>query len=88
MDSLTLFLIALGVVLFIGAHVWLHKLVKFKMDESAIVNFFKQSAKNGTQTHYQLEDIATNTKLKLERVALVCAQSKQVKASDKLWSLV
>lgn len=68
--------IAISVAVMIAAKIWLHKLVKFKMDESAVLKFFDDS---GAECEFHsTETIASSTKIATERVMLVCANSKSI----------
>lgn len=73
--------IVIGAAVIIGIHGWLHKLVKFKMDESSILIFFNNSASD-------FECISTNsissaTDIAADRVAIVCNKSKAIKRDVK-----
>lgn len=65
----------------IGFHSWLHKLIKFKMDESAILKFFND-ANNSLKSH-STEAISENTEIKPERVTTVCTRSKAIHRTTK-----
>lgn len=67
--------LVLGVVVLVAVHVWLHKLLKFKMDESAIIKFLQD---NGDKQKFQLvQDISKEVKISLERVKTVCEKSQK-----------
>ncbi|MGJ8682114.1 hypothetical protein [Paraglaciecola sp.] len=68
--------ILIGVVIVVAAHVLLHRLLKFKMDESAIVKFlqgFENEDKYQTNTA-----ISTAVNISIPRVAVVCEKSEHI----------
>jgi hypothetical protein len=73
--------VVIGVAVIFGIHGWLHKLVKFKMDESAIVNFLKDSGSDFE--FYSTSAISSGTEIPLERVTLVCSNSKAIERNAK-----
>jgi len=73
--------IAVAVVVLLGVKTWLHNLVKFKMDESAILNFFKESS--GDYIFRSTEIISAGTDLDATRVSQVCIKSKAIKRNSK-----
>lgn len=68
--------IVAGLVLIIGVHLWLHRVVKFKMDESAILKFMRESGDGSRSLSTQV--IATSTDIAVERVRAVCAKSQSI----------
>lgn len=73
-------------ILVVGVHFWLHGLVKFKMDESAIIQCLKANENKAMQA----QAIAYEANLSLERAEAVCAKSKSLHLQDegdKVWSL-
>jgi len=75
--------IAVAVAVMFGIKVWLHRLLKFKMDESAILNFFRESG--GEHQFRSTEAISAETDLDPARVSKVCTRSDAIKrnASEK-----
>jgi len=73
--------IAVSVAVIFGVKTWLHNLVKFKMDESAILNFFNES--RGGYTFRSAEAISAGTDLDVARVSMVCTRSKAIKRNSK-----
>lgn len=66
--------IVTGVIILVGIHVWLHKLIKFKMDESAIVKHLKSSM---VQSQFiKAYDVADKVDISVDRVSEVIRQSK------------
>jgi hypothetical protein len=68
--------LVLGVVVLVAVHVWLHRLLKFKMDESAIITFLKDAG--GSQSFQLAQDISKEVKISLERVKTVCEKSQKI----------
>ena len=73
--------VAVTVTVILAIHSWLHKLVKFKMDESAILNFFEDS--EGDYTFRSADTISSATDISVERVTIVCSNSKVMKRNPK-----
>ena len=73
--------IAVTVAVILGIKAWLHSLLKFKMDESAILYFFNES--NGDYTFRSTEAISAGTDLDAARVSQVCIKSKAIKRNTK-----
>lgn len=69
------FIISVVVLVALIAHIWIFKWVKFKIDESTIINFIKQHTSN---TICSSDEISSNTDIKLARVAKVCVKSKAI----------
>ena len=68
--------IAIAVIVILVIKVWLYKLLKFKVDESSILNFLKES---GEGSNYQSTDsISKGTNLHSKRVTQVCVKSKAI----------
>ena len=65
----------------LGVHSWLHKLLKFKMDESAILMFFGDS--DGEDKFRSTNAISSGTEIPVERVTVVCCKSKAIKRNSK-----
>ena len=73
--------VTVAVAAIFSIHGWLHKLLKFKMDESAILKFIGDS-----DDEYQFRStnaISSGTDISVERVTVVCSKSKAVKRSSK-----
>ena len=73
--------VAVLVALIIGVKAWLHNLLRFKMDESAILKFFKESS--GSHNFRSTEAIAAGTDIDPIRVARVCSRSEAIKRLSK-----
>ena len=73
--------VALTVAVIFGVKVWLHNLLKFKMDESSILQFFKDS--NDGYKFRSTEAISAGTDLDMSRVVQVCSKSKAIKRNSK-----
>lgn len=73
--------IALIVAVLVAVHGYLHKLLIFKMDESAIVNFFVHQ--NEDYVFRSTASIASATDISTERVTAVCSKSKKIKRNAK-----
>ena len=64
-----------------GVKAWLHNLLRFKMDESEILNFFKESGGNCPFRH--TDEISEGTDIDVTRVSQVCIKSKSIKRNPK-----
>jgi len=73
--------VSIAAVGIIGIHSYLHKLVKFKMDESSILQHFKDSTSD--DKHHSTSNISSQTDIATERVAIVCSKSKVIKSHPK-----
>ena len=69
------------VAVIVGVKAWLHNLLKFKMDESTILQFFEDS-KDGYKFR-STEAISAGTDLDMSRVVQVCSKSKSIKRNSK-----
>lgn len=90
MSTSTIILIIIGALLLMAIHFWLHKLLKFKVDESAICHLFDELSKTEQQS-VSLEDIAEKTQLKFSRASFVCLKSTKIEACEQdknLWRRV
>ena len=82
-------IIAIAVVSTLGLgiiiHSWLHKIIKFKMDESSIVQHFRENTPSESVT---LETLATSAALPEKRTLEVCQKSTQLSPEESgLWKL-
>lgn len=68
--------VAVAIAVICAVHSVLHKLVKFKMDESAILRFVKDF--NGNCKAHSTAAISLGTGIAIERVAVVCAKRKNI----------
>ena len=73
--------IVVVVTVILGIKVWLYKLLKFKVDESTILNFFKESGDNNK--FQSTEAISTGTHLDKARISQVCIKSKAIERNTK-----
>ncbi len=73
--------IAVAVAVIFGIHSWLHRLVKFKMDESAILKFFEASGRDCK--YCSTNAISSGTDIPVQRVTVVCSNSKAIKSSNE-----
>ncbi len=71
--------VAVAVILII--HGGLHKLLKFKMDESAILKFFESS--DGDYKFRSTNAISAGTDISVKRVTIVCGKSKAIQRNSK-----
>ena len=77
--------IAVGVVVLVIIKVWVFNIVKFKIDESTIVKYFKESGlDNGTTTGA----IASATGIGENRVKNVCVKSSLIHNVSEGWRLL
>ena len=65
-----------GVAVMLLAKVWLHALVKFKMDESAILNLLKQG--NGEPSCLSSHEISNTLNIEAGQVTKVCTKSQKI----------
>ena len=75
-DILTGMVVVIAVAVLLVIKVWGYKLLKFKMDESAIISFLEAS-KDGSGLH-STEAIATATNISAGRVSNICAGSNSI----------
>jgi len=73
--------VALVVAVIFGIKGWAHRTLIFKMDESAILNFLKESS--GEFKFRSTEAIAAKTNISTGRVAIVCAKSNAIQRNAK-----
>ena len=73
--------ITITVAVIVAVKALLHTLLKFKMDESAILNFFKESG--GDHTFQSTEVISEGTGLDVVRVSKVCTRSKSIRKNTR-----
>jgi len=73
--------VALVMAVIIGTKSLVHRLLTFKMDESTIVNFMKNS--NEGYDFRTTQAISAGTDIEVTRVALVCSKSKLIKRNSK-----
>lgn len=73
--------VAIVVSVIVGVKTFLHKLMKFKMDESAIVRFFEGSSDD--YTFRSTEAICAGTDIPMGRITVVCLKSKLIKRNAK-----
>ena len=71
--------ITIAVIFFVKT--FLYKLLNFKMDESAILNFFEGS--DGDTKFINTEAISAGTDIAMGRVVAVCSKSKAIKGNPK-----
>ena len=81
--------IIIGIVVLVAliAHIWIFKWVKFKVDESTIINFIKQ---HPDEPICSSNEISLSASIKLARVTKVCSESKEITAHnsvDDSWTL-
>ena len=68
--------VAVAVAIVIVIKVWLYNHLKFKMDESSILNFFEESSDD--YKLYSTETISVGTDINMSRVSDVCSKSKVI----------
>ncbi|MEH6517965.1 MAG: hypothetical protein V7742_14910 [Halioglobus sp.] len=73
--------IAITLAVLIGIKALLHRVVKFKMDESAILRFFKEAS--GGEEFHTVETISTGIDVDAGRVSEVCIKSNAMKIHSK-----
>lgn len=65
-----------GVVVILAAKIWLHNIIKFKMDESAILNFLKEVSPE--QSFLSSDEISQKISIDTDRISQVCLQSQLI----------
>ena len=78
--------VGLALLVALGIKAFLHSLLSFKMDESAIVRFFSDS----DSKFHSAEVISSGSDISESRVDAVCTKSKLVQKSEEdtiLWCL-
>lgn len=73
--------VAIVIAVIFGVKVWVHNLLKFKIDESAIVKFLEESS--GDYKFRSSEAISAGTDIVMSRVSNVCSKSKAIKRNSK-----
>ena len=70
-----------GVMVMLMAKIWLHNLIKFKMDESAILNLLKEVSPE----HEFLSNDTISQKIQLDtkRISQVCIKSPRISESNR-----
>ena len=68
--------VVLALLVLIGIKFWIYKAIKFKVDESAIVNLLESSSSDGEPRNTGVISAATG--LSPQRVAIVCERSKLI----------
>ncbi|MAA87382.1 MAG: hypothetical protein CME39_06970 [Haliea sp.] len=76
-------IVALVVIIAVAAHVVLYRWVKFKIQEGVILQFLRDAREDGAPAHHHAVAIAAHTQLSPERVATVCARSKDILADPQ-----
>jgi hypothetical protein len=73
--------VLIAIAVLIGVKTWLHNLLKFKMDESAILQFLEASGSD--YKFLSTEAISAATDIDMTRISSVCAKSKSIMRNDK-----
>ena len=71
--------IALALIVVIALHSWVHQLITFKMDESAILKCL-QDLKQPVSYEKSIQIIVAKTDINEERVTAVCQKSQTITA--------
>lgn len=71
--------VIVGIIVVVGLHMWLHKLVKFKMDESTIVTYLKSV--KATEQFINVKQVSDQVDIVFDRVFEVSKKS-QLMMSD------
>ena len=72
--------VTVAVIVIFSIHGWLHKLLKYKMDESVILKFFGDS--DDEDQFRSTNAISSGTDISVERVTVVCSKSKAIKRNS------
>lgn len=73
--------VSVAVAVVSGVHVWLHRLLKFKMDEGAILQFLESF--EGNDKIHSTNAISTGSGIAVARVTIVCDRSKSIFRASK-----
>ena len=73
--------VATVLAVILGIKSLVHRVITFKMDESAIVNFVTESDEK--YEFRSTEAISVGTDISTTRVAMVCSKSKLIKRNSK-----
>lgn len=71
---------AVGVAVIFGIKTLVHRVLAFKMDESAIVKYIVESS--GESDFLSIESISAGTDISASRVAVVCTKSRLIKSES------
>lgn len=77
-----------GVAVMLMAKIWLHNFIKFKMDESAVLDLLKEVSPK--QAFLSNDTISQKLNLDTKRISQVCTRSPRISESTSqksLWSL-
>lgn len=74
-------IVSVVVAVILGIKGWAYRALTFKMDESAILNFLKEST--GQFKFRSTEAISAETDISTNRVAIVCSRSKSIQRNSK-----
>lgn len=82
MNGITIgIIVAIVLAVIVGIKGWVHRALTFKMDESAILNFLKES--RDEFKFRSTEAISAETEISMNRVAVVCTKSKSIQRNSK-----
>jgi len=70
--------IIISLVVIIAIHSWVHKLISFKMDESAVLNYLSELSKDSGLGTMSSKHISKQTNLPEARINDVCQKSKAI----------
>ncbi|WP_250658233.1 hypothetical protein [Alkalimarinus coralli] len=76
--------VCIVVIVALIAHIGLFNWIKFKMDEAAVVSFFKAQSENAISN---LDAISASTGIRRSRVSNICHKSKALKSAGEQWCL-
>ena len=65
-----------GVVVILAAKIWIHNIIKFKMDESAILNCLKEVSPE--QSFLSRDEISQEISIDTDRISQVCLRSQLI----------
>ena len=71
-------IIALVVLVTVGALVAIYRWVKFKMHEGVILRFLRDAGEGVALDHHRADVIAAHTEISAKRVELVCRKSMDI----------
>jgi len=74
-------IVAIGIAVLLGIKSWGHRVLTFKMDESSILKFFKESS--GDFKFRSTEAISAGTNISTRRVSSVCIKSKSIQRNAR-----
>ena len=77
-------IIALVVLVTVGAHIAIYRWVKFKIHEGVILRFLRDAGEGGAPGHHHEDAIAVYTEISAKRVEFECRKSVEIHSNPKV----